>query len=487
MRATGFFGLSLVLFLSTSISGVAAGRDLQLIEAVKRADTVAVRALIKQGVNVNAGQGDGRTALHWAAYRSDQEAVNVLIEAGARVNATTDLRITPLWVACTSGSTAVIARLLAAGADPNIAPETDGTPLMIASRTGNAEAVKLLLAHGADVNAKEASRGQTALMWAVAEQHPDVVQVLLARGADVHARSSSSRRYVLLCCQDFEGDPGGGDYVEEGGDTPLLFAARVGDVESAKLLLAAGAHIEDVAPTGTSPLVLAAHSDQGAFAAFLLDQGANPDSDGAGYTALHAAVLRGNLNLVKALLGHGANPNPRQMKGSPARRYSGYGLDKRMIGATPFLLATRAAQLDAMRVLAANGGDVNLGLENGTTPLMAAAMRQVRGGRFAETRIVQALKLAMELGAKVTTPNTDGDTALHFAATRRLDTVVQFLVDSGATVNAKNNKGQTPLAATLVPVPPAKGAGQATFEEYNFLSSHTAGTTELLRKLGATE
>ena len=358
---------------------------------------------------------------------------------------------------------------------------------MIASRTGNTDAVRLLLARGADPNAKEASRGQTALMWAVAERHPEVVRALLEKGANVHARSSSSRRYVLLCCQDFEGDAGGGDYVEEGGYTPFLFAARVGDITSAELLLAAGADIEGAAPTGTSPLVLAAHSDQGAFAAFLLDKGANANSDAGGYTALHAAILRGNLDLVKALLGHGANPNPRQMKGTPSKRYSGYGLDKRMIGATPFLLATRAAQLDAMRVLAANGGDVNLGLDNGTTPLMAAAMRPVRGGRFAENRVVEAMKLAMELGATVKATTVDGDTALHFAATRRLDLVVQFLVDSGAPVNAKNNKGQTPLAATLVPVPPAKGAGQATFDEYNFLASHTAGTAELLRKLGATE
>jgi ankyrin repeat protein len=478
---------SFVVLLTTAPAGAGADRDLRLIEAVKRADKVAAAALLKQGVDVQASEGDGRTALHWAAYRNDQDTVNLLIKRGAHVNAATDLGVTPLWVACTNGSTAFIANLLEAGADPNISPESDGTPLMIASRTGNTEAVKLLLAHRAAVNAREVSRGQSALMWAVAERHPSVVKVLLEKGANVHARSSSSRRYVLMCCQDFEGDPGGGDYVEEGGETPLLFAARVGDIESAKLLLAAGARIEDAAPTGTSPLVFAAHSDQGAFAAFLLDNGANPNSDGGGYTALHAAVLRGNLALVKALLGHGAKPNPRQIKGTPAKRYSGYGLDKRMIGATPFLLATRAAQLDTMRVLAANGGDVNLGLDNGTTPIMGAAMRQVRGGRFAENRVVEAMKVAIELGGKLKTPNTDGDTALHFAATRRLDTVVQFLVDNGAEVNAKNAKGQTPLAAVLVPVPPAKGAGQATFDEYNFLSSHTAATAALLRKLGARE
>jgi len=175
------------------------------------------------------------------------------------------------------------------------------------------------------------------------------------------------------------------------------------------------------------------------------------------------------------------------MVGTPAKRYSGFGLDKRMIGATPFLLATRASQLEAMRALAANGADVNLGLDDGTTPLMAAAMRPVRGGRSAENRVIDAMTLALELGANVKSTNLSGDSALHFAATRRLDLVVQFLVDRGATVNATNNQERTPLAATLVPVPPAKGAGQATFDEYNFLASRTAGTVELLRKLGAVE
>jgi ankyrin repeat protein len=477
----------LLCLLSLSLPAAGADRDLRMVAAVKAADKAAVRALAKQRVDVNASEGDGRTALHWAAYTADQDTVSVLIELGARLNAVTDLGITPLWVACTAGSTAVVEKLLSAGADPNIAPDSNGTPLMIASRTGNLKAVKLLLAHGADPNAKEGSRGQTALMWAVSEGHPEVVRALLDRGANIRARSMASRRYVLLCCQDFEGDPGGGDYVDEGGETPLLFAARAGEIQSAELLLRAGADIEEAAPTGASPLVLAAHSDQGAFAAFLLDWGANPDSDGGGYTALHAAVLRGNLDLVKALLRHGANPNSRQMKGTPAKRYSGFGLDKRMIGATPFLLATRAAQLDAMRVLASNGGDPNLGLTDGTTPLMAVAMRPVRGSRFAENRVVEAMKVAIELGATITARNLSGDTALHFAATRRLDQVVQFLVDRGAPVNATNNGGHTPLAATLAPVPAAKGAGQTTFDEYNFLSVHTAATAALLRQLGGRE
>src|SRR4029077_16719373 len=123
---------------------------------------------------------------------------------------------------------------------------------------------------------------------------------------------------------------------------------------------------------------------------------------------------------------------------TPAKRYSGFGFDKRTLGASPFLLATRSGQMEAMRVWAATGADVTLGLDNGTNPVMAAAMRQVRGGRLAENRVVEAIKLAIELGTKIDTPNIDGDTALPFAATRRLDLVVQFVVDSEATVNARN-------------------------------------------------
>ena len=190
-------------------------------------------------------------------------------------------------------------------------------------------------------------------------------------------------------------------YTQEGGFTPLLFAARVGDIESATRLLAAGANIEDTAPTGTSALVLAAHSDQGVFAKFLLEKGANPNADGAGYAALHAAIVRGNLDLLKALLAHRANPNIRQRKGSPSKRYSGFALDKTMMGATPFLLATRASQPEMMKALAAAGGDVNLTLDDGTTPIMAAARRQGREGRgLSEDRVVQAIKLARELGTR---------------------------------------------------------------------------------------
>jgi len=479
---------ALVLLGLATAAAAADDKGGALIEAMKRGDTAAVRALLAQGAPAGARYGDGSTPLHWAAYRGDLEATRLLIRAGADVNAVNDLGITALWIASENAGTAVMSLLLESGANPNLAPPTNGTPLMVASRVGNVDGVARLLARGADVHARETANEQTALMWAVSAKQPAVVKQLLAAGADVHARSRVSSRYVLMCCQEFQSDSEGGDYTQEGGFTPLLFAAREGDVESAGLLLDAGADIEDTAPTGTSALVMAVHSDQAQVAEYLLKRGANPNSNGAGYTALHAAVIRGNANVAKALLAHGAKTEIRQTKGSPSKRYSGFALDKTMMGATPFLLATRGAQLEIMRALAAAGADVNARLNDQTTPIIAAARRQGRQGRGPnEERIVQAMKLAAELGSKLDAVDAEGNTVLHVAAVRRMNTVVQYLAGAGTDLKAVNRKGQTPLAATLAPLPPAKGSGEATFEEYNGLVSKTESTVALLKKLGATE
>ena len=197
--------------------------------------------------------------------------------------------------------------------------------------------------------------------------------------------------------------------------------------------------------------------------------------------------MRRDADLVKVLLAHGANPNARQVKGSPTKRVGGaFALDKLMVGATPFLLATRSSALEIMRVLAANGADLTIGLEDGTSPVMAASDR-IRGIRVTEARALAAVKLAVELGVNVNRANQDGDTALHIAATRRLDSIIQFLAASGAALDVRNNRGETPLAIALKQPPPAKGAGQATFDEYDFLLKHGATTAEVLRKLGARE
>ena len=248
----------LLVVLTLGVPAVAgAGAADPLIEAVKRADTDGVRSLLAQGVDVNARQGDGATALHWAAHRNDLETASVLLGAGANANAANALGATPLWLASLSSSGAMVERLLEAGADPNVALASGETPLMSAARAGNAAAVGLLLAHAADVNATEGSRGQTALMWAAAQQHADLARLLVEHGADVHARSS-----VWHQLENTAGNTNAsGDFeMAHGGSTPLLFAARQGDIDTARMLLAGGADVNDTAASGTSALVMAVHS-----------------------------------------------------------------------------------------------------------------------------------------------------------------------------------------------------------------------------------
>src|SRR5262245_30913488 len=232
---------SATLLLVVASMLVAAGDRPSLIDAAKNTDRGTLRLLVQQGTNVNQTEADGTTALHWASYRDDLESAEILIRAGAKVNAANDLGATPLWTASLNGSAAMVRRLLQAGANPNIPLLLGETPVMVASRSGNSEIVEQLLAKGADVNAR-AARGQTALMWAVAQRHPDVVGVLLAHGANVNARSQVWSEMVAVPPH---GLPEYNSVIPQGGDTALMFAARVGDLASAKLLVAAGANVDD--------------------------------------------------------------------------------------------------------------------------------------------------------------------------------------------------------------------------------------------------
>jgi len=253
--------------------------------------------------------------------------------------------------------------------------------------------------------------------------------------------------------------------AEKGGSTPLLFAARVGDLDSAKLLIAAGADVNDTAPDGSSALVVAAYSGQGHLAAFLLEKDANPNSAGAGYAALHVAVLVGDSELVKALLTHGANPNVQLTKGTPVQRdNTELHLRSSLAGATPFFLAAKFVEGDIMRALIAAGANPLLGLQDGTTPLMAAAGVGSKAPKYTRRdvatpsssgappdndRTLEAVKIALEAGADVNAANEAGDTALHGAASGGYTEVIQLLADNGAKLNVKNNSGRTPLEAMV--------------------------------------
>jgi ankyrin repeat protein len=444
-----------------AVGTIAEGADAPLVDAVKRGDQAAVRALIQQRADVNRPEVDGTTPLHWAAHENLVEVANLLIRAGAKATTPNRYGVLPLSLACVNGNAAMIQRLLDAGADANAPGAKGETPLMTAARSGSVAAVNVLLDHGASVNAKESWRGQTALMWAAAEGHGPVVKVLVARGADVLLRSKI-------------------------GFTALLFAARDGRIDSVNTLLDAGSSLNESLPaearktaggveipaeqpeTGLNAFLLAAGNAHYELAALLLDRGANPNAAPRGWHALHqlswvrkAGIAgsnnpspegSGNMNsleFARALVAHGADPNARVTKRPPA------GVTRlNMIGGTPFLLAARTADAEYMKLLAELGADPLLPNADNTTPLMVAA----GVGTYApgedpgtEREVLEAVKLALKLGGNIKAVDDNGETAMHGAASKHVPSVVQFLADAGATVeswNFKNTEGYTPLEIT---------------------------------------
>jgi ankyrin repeat protein len=469
-------GVAVFIVVAAVQSLAVAAPDVRLATAAKNHDAESVRTLLTEGVAVNATPPDGVTALHWAVQWNHEAMADLLIGAGADVNAADHYQVAPLALACTNGSAGMVHRLLKAGADVNATQATGETALMTCARSGVVGAVRPLLARAVDVNAAEAAHGQTALMWAAWEGHTEVVRALLEHGADVGARTTT-------------------------GYTALLLAAREGYQETTQTLLNAGADINDTAEDGTTALVVATIRRHTSYAEYLLDHGADPNL-GPGFTPLHWAagewdtelndlsngVAEGNdwsafgglrapdrLDMVRLLLGHGADPNQR------TDRTPGFGIAVKghlgnITGGTPFLIAARANDVAVMRELLMHGADPLTPTRNGTTPLMMAAGIGHSPGitRSSEDEALDAVYLCVELGADVTAVNDSGDTALHGAAWReRADSIVQFLVDRGAEMDAKNNRDWTPLVI-------AEGIHTGG----NFIMSDT--TSALLLELGAT-
>jgi uncharacterized protein len=435
-----------------------------LITAARNADPAAIKRLVQEKTDVNAAEPDGTTALHWASYRDDGVSAELLIRAGANVNAANDLGATPLWTASLNGSTAMVRRLLEAGANPNAALLLGETPLMVAARSGNASVVEQLLTRGANVNAR-AARGQTALMWAVAQKHPDVVKALIEHRADIHARSES---WSQLEAVSPHGHPDYNRSIPYGNNTPLMFAARAGDLASAKLLVAAGANVNDQDARGVSVVVLAAHSGFRELVEFLLVSGADPNSSTAGFTALHEAIMRRDEALVRTLLSHGADPQARLQTWTPTRRQSSdFHFEPELMGATPFWLAARFWQPNVMRLLVELGADplfvhrsdrVVDGKEgraydhryDATTALMAALGMGGGGNPWVqpdrsqrEALVLDTVKLAVDLGVDVNAANIDGRTALDAAKALKYATVVAYLDSKGAKAGVTEKKNET--------------------------------------------
>jgi ankyrin repeat protein len=429
-----------------------------VLDAAKSGNREALRTLLQKGEGANAAEADGTTALHWASYRDDTEGAALLIRAGAGVNAANDLGATPLWVASLNGSDAMVRQLLAAGADPNLALLAGETPLMVASRGGNPSVVVQLLEKGARVNARGA-RSQTALMWAVAQKHPDVVRVLLAHGADLHAKSDRWSQVMAVPPHGYL--PYNKD-IPAGAETALMFAARVGDLESAKLLVAAGANVNDTDAWGVSATSLAAHSGERDLVAFLLEKGADPNAMAPGFAPLHEAIMRRDEPMVKALLSHGADANAPLRTWTPTRRSShDYHFAPELIGATPFWLAARFSEPAVLRLLVEHGADplfvhhsdkvvegrAGEGFPHRyetTTALMAATGMGGGGEPWVEIArserqplMLDAVTFIVGQGVDVNAANTDGRTALDAANALKYERVAAYLAEHGAKPGTK--------------------------------------------------
>lgn len=475
MLKTGTLG---VLVACTALASLGAAGEPSLALAVKNRDKAAALALLEQGADVNLALPDGATAVLWAVHWNDAAMVDLLVRAGANVNAANRFGATPLWMASTEGNAAMVEALLSAGADATMSALGGEPVLMTAARTGNVPALKALLAYGADVNATEARHGQTALMWAVGgrDTYPEAARVLIEHGADVTIRS-------------------------DGGLTALLFAVRQGNLEAVRLLVNAGADVNDraVTPDGrpmaifgdsqwslpsadtSSALTLAVTNGHYEIATFLLESGADSNVQNApfpyrtrpnisirgealkpGFGSLHALVARrarvaepGSLEAMETMIAHGADVDARtpsvkapaitQLNPQPAITWVEVG------GITPFWIAANALDLEAMRLLVEHGATPTLKNMEETTPLMVAAGLGIktRGptgglGRRADWD-VEALDLLLEWGNDINAVNVHGQTALHAAAFAAAHPAVQFLVDHGARTDLKDSMGRTPL------------------------------------------
>ena len=457
------------------------------MDAVRSGDRETITRLLESGLSASSAEPDGTAALHWASRRDDLSTVELLLAFGAEVDAPNRYGVTPIMLAATNGSSLVVEALIDAGASVDGVMSGGDTVLMVAARTGRVDVVEQLLAAGAAVDATESWRGQTALMWAAAEGNVETIQALVRAGADVEARSAGQL-------------------------TALLFAVRGGRSEAVDALVALGADVNAAARNGTAPLALAVINGHFDVGGQLLEAGADPNAPDPRGSVLHSLswVRRpgsgrpplptgelDSLALARMLLEHGADPNVRidweeiafQVDLGITRAPPGISVGRNFlsfVGATPFYLATKHADVEYMRLLLEYGGDPSIPTGQDVTPLMAAAGVGFWDGESPgplngtpETVRLEAVKLALELGNDIHAvtdfgetvleggslelllrhppnlaefdPQRDrgdmrwgGSTALHGAAMMGSNLIVQFLVEQGARLHAENALGWTP-------------------------------------------
>jgi ankyrin repeat protein len=452
-----------VLIGAMPAMAMAAGSE--AADAAQRKDLPALRALLSKRANVNAPQPDGTTALHWATHWNDAETVKVLLGAGANPAVTNRFGASPLSEAALSGNADLLKLLLDAGADAKSVATPDGeTVLMRAARSGSVDAVRLLLDRGADVNARERYKGQTALMWAAAERHAPVVKLLLERGADWRIRGfdRETRPPRLSAASSISPIP-------RGGFTALMFTAREGDIESARLMLDAGVDVNYGDVDNVTPLVAALMNKQYSLAKFLIERGADVNViDAGGRTALYAAIDIRNedwtampnrttddplptLEIVTAIVDRGARLDVPLTRPLTVRSGMDFGDTTLGAGATPLMRAARAGDHAVIRLLLEKGANPRLTTKDGNTALMFAAGIGYRdkNTRGSESDALEAVRVLMAAGLDINQTNTRGENSLHGAALRGADTIVQFLLDQKMDVNATSKQGYTPLDVAL--------------------------------------
>jgi ankyrin repeat protein len=476
---------------------------------------------LQSRADVNATQPDGTTALAWAVYRDDLETAELLLSAGANASAANEYGVTPLALACTNRNATMVEKLLNGGANGNAALWSGETPLMACANTGTAEGVKSLIAHKADVNARENEENQTALMWAASGKHPEIVRFLVEGGADVHARAKITARNDPFIIK--TGGIFGLNYRPDvhfpkssGGFTALMFAAQQGDVESARILLAAGASANDSTAEDGSALIVATASGHEDVARLLLESGADPNAkDGYGITALHYALHKGLLTLagfkpsetdrfgwersnmpelVRALLARGADPNARiesnfaNLDHPFLARASEDHPQIDMVGTTPFMLAAASGDVASMRFLVEGRADPKLRSSEGVSSFMVAAGLGTERGNRDEKSAVEAAKLVLTLGGDVNeAKKDDGRTPLHAAAYLGWNEMIQFLADHGAKLDAKDMYGETPMTIALGDPEGRlyRQLGQGRYDDRFRVGKENKKTADLLLKLGA--
>ena len=489
--------LSLSLAVLLALAAAPAFAASPLADAVENGRVDAAYGLIHEdGIDVNGAQGDGTTALHWAAYRLDAALVGELLSHGAKADTQNRYGASPLSEAVKGGNADIVQMLIAAGANVE-APNADGeTVLMLAARTGKVEIAKQLIDAGADVNAVESWRQQTALMWAAEGAFPAVVELLIAHGADVRARAAANDWGSQITSEPRA------QYRPTGGLTPLLYAARSGCTDCVRSILKAGESVDRPTPDGVTALMLAIDNYEFDTAKALLEAGANPHlSDWWGRTALYLAVDMNTyrprdrepqprsksttaMDLVNALIAAGVDVNPQLNFHRPGRggNSARFVDDLLTTGATPLLRAAIMHDEPAMRALLAAGARVDLPNVMGVTPLMAAAGVGVREPGFGanrapdftskeiESEVIRSLDILLDAGANVNAVVSDtqsrtariarqnsltdrlGQTALHQAAGRGWADVVAHLLQHGANPSAKDAVGRTPLDLATTPV-----------------------------------